>query len=236
MRARRNRVNRALSPALPALAALATPSAGCLATPLAHPLRASDGFTAEASGSLGLFAGNVRERTDTGENQSSGTASGVLSGSVGYAHVFGEHLGAQGGLFGPATLNEHNKSVLSSVSTYSFFTYQRALLSVGAGPEVGYGGFATTMGFELGPFGCAHLGAYARWFWPFVPAGNYTDNHRSHEFGVRARDGMVYLQYGFYQQMNGLNEIAVFGFGPTYSAHAYHQLTIGVLLDASTVR
>lgn len=153
----------------------------------------------------------------------------MLAGSVGYAHVFGDHIGVMGGVYGPATINLHNKSVLDAVSPYSFFTYQERMLSVGIGPEVGYGGFATTMGFELGPFGPIHAGAYARWFWPFVPAGNISDDHRSHEFGVRVRDGCVYLQYGFYQQMNALNELDVFG--TTYSAHAYHQLTIGVIIS-----
>jgi hypothetical protein len=220
---------------LPTLLSFSTLSlTGCIATPLAHPLRAHDGFTAEASGTVGLFAGDVREKTDTGYNESSGTGWGAVSGSIGYAHVFAERIGAMAGFYGPAGANEHNKSWLSSVAAYSFFTWQHPVLSVGIGPEVGYGGFATTMGFELGPFAGVHGGAYARWFWPFVPAGNYTDDHRSHEFGFRLRRGMLYGQYGFYQQVNGLNEFDVFG--TTYSAHAYHQLTLGLLFDASTVR
>ncbi len=217
------------------LLALSAVLPGCLATPLAHPLRANDGFTAEASGTFGLFSGHAREASGTGTfNESSGTGSGVVSGSLGYAHVVGDHFGMLGGLYGPATENQHNKSVLAYVAAYSFFTFQTPFVSVGAGPEIGYGGPSVTMGLELGPFSCVNVGAYARWFWPFVPAENITDDHRTHEFGVRVRSDILYFQYGYYQQMNGLREFDIFG--TTYSAHAYHMFTIGALFDASTVR
>lgn len=215
---------------------LAPALAGCLTVPLAHPLRATNGFTAEVQGTGALFSEHARERTDTGFNQSSGTGSATLGGSAGYSHVFADRFGVMGGLYGPAFENQKNHSAPAVAAAYSFFTYQLPLLSVGAGPEVGYGGTALTMGLELGPFagtGALHVGAYARWFWPFVQSGNATDDHRSHEFGARARLGLVYLQYAYNEQMAGLRELDVFG--TTYSAHAYHQLTLGVLFDASTV-
>lgn len=212
---------------------LSLAACGCLATPLAHPLRANDGFAAETSATMGVFSGHARERADVGFSESSGFGSATLSGSLGYAHVFGEHLGAMAGVYAPAMYDEHNLSVFSSAATYSFFTYQIPLLSVGAGPELGYGGAATTMGFELGPWDGLTAGAYARWFWPFVPASNISDDHRSHDFGVRLRRGMVYAQYGFYSQMNGLFEFYMFG--DVYRAHAYHLITLGLLFDASTI-
>jgi hypothetical protein len=211
-------------------------AAGCLATPLAHPLRANDGITAEPQGTVGLFSEHKREANGTGGfNESSGTASGILSGSLGYAHAFGDEktFGLQGGIFGPARENVKNHSALSAIALYSFFSYQLPILSVGAGPELGYGGFSTTMGLELGPWRDLTLGAYARWFWPFVPAENITDDHRNHEGGFRLRWGLVYAQYAYYEQMNGLREFDIFG--TTYSAHAYHQLTLGALFDSSTI-
>jgi hypothetical protein len=173
--------------------------------------------------------------------------------------VWNDSFGLQLGTYGPATENLKNHSIPAVVAFYSFLSFQTPILSVGGGPEIGYGGFSTTMAFELGPFsrdgrgarsaertesplggvgGRSPLtgitvGAYARWFWPFVPAGNFTDDHRAHEFGIRLRRGMPYLQYGFNQQMNGLREFTFFG--TELSAHAYHQLTIGALFDSSTL-
>jgi len=190
--------------------------AACV-TPLMHPLRAGNGFVAEAATSLQFGHGregscdNFQGCVD-GEGGAGGWNMIQLSG--GYSWLFWEHVGVMVGLYFPGWENLKDGDWTGTLGLWSFFTLQGPYASIGVGPEVGVGGWALTAGTELQLWGedalwMPRLGAYGRVFWPYeYDHPDYDDVHdvrvRTWEIGGRLRFGPVYIQYTYYTQVEGV--------------------------------
>jgi hypothetical protein len=190
--------------------------AACV-TPLMHPLRAGNGFVAEAGTSLQFGHGregscdNFQGCVD-GEGGAGGWNLLQLSG--GYSWLFWEHVGVMVGLYFPGWENLKDGDWTGTLGMWSFFTLQGPYASIGVGPEVGVGGWALTAGTELQLWGddafwMPRLGAYGRVFWPYeYDHPDYDDIHdvrvRTWEIGGRLRFGPVYIQYTYYTQVEGI--------------------------------
>src|SRR5262249_27244163 len=140
---------------------------GC-AAPLLHPLRASNGPVFELASTMTVDAGRRGVCDDEGCRDTDDRRIRLQSVEVsgGYSRVFARRFGVMGGLSAPAA-----KGWDAPLSAWSFFTVQNAFASAGAGPELGLGAAAVTIGGELQPWGDAvaqpRFGAYGRWSWPF---------------------------------------------------------------------
>src|SRR4051812_35039555 len=188
-----------------ALAAIAASAFGC-ATPMMHPLRASNGPVLELATSLRVGAGRRGECGDLGCVDSGHRAIAIdpLALSVGYSHVFGGHFGLMAGAQLPAP-----RGYVVPVAAWSFVTAQNEHASIGAGPDLGVGGGGGTVGGEIQPWGDEPLrfrfGAYGRSFVPFAPRPDAMDGRTSYwEGGGRLRFGPIYLQYAYQTHPGGV--------------------------------
>lgn len=195
-------------------------------TPLMHPLRAGNGFVAEASTSFQF--GHGREGSCDnfqGCVDGDGGAGGwnMLQLSGGYSWLFWDHVGVMVGLYFPGWENMKDGDWTGSLGMWSFFTLQGPYASIGVGPEVGVGGWALTAGTELQLWGddalwMPRIGGYGRVFWPYEYDHKERDGRvRTWEIGGRLRFGPFYIQYTYYTQVEG------YMYWPVYETAGYSQ-------------
>jgi hypothetical protein len=218
-------------------------AAGACATPLLHPLRASDGPYAEGAISYGIHAGR-HGSCDNFEGcvDSEGTGGGHLTFfqfGGGYSRVFREHFGAMIGAHFPAWEDFKSGAPYAALGLTSFLTLQNDYASIGLGPEVGVGGWAVTAGGEVQPWGRAiwapRVGIYGRRFWPFSPTDDEFDNRaKTYEVGARLRVAFIVLGYEYYMQDEGAMYWTIF---ETASyAQGHHTISLGISMDMDTAR
>lgn len=188
-------------------------------TPLMHPLRAGNGFVAEAGTSFQF--GHGREGTCDNDQGCVDSDDGAGAGgwnmiqlSGGYSWLFWDHVGVMVGLYFPGWENLKDGDWTGTMGMWSFFTLQGPYASIGVGPEVGVGGWALTAGTELQLWGedafwMPRIGGYGRIFWPYEydhPAPDSTSDVRvrTWEIGGRLRFGPFYIQYTYYTQVEGV--------------------------------
>jgi hypothetical protein len=225
-----------------AASVLAACASAC-ATPLLHPLRANQGPYAEGAISYGSHAGK-RGSCDNYEGcvESQGGGGGhiaIMQFGGGYSHVLYDHIGLMAGFHFPAWEDFKSDKPYGALGLTTFITAQNDYVSVGAGPELGVGGWAVTVGGEVQPWGkriwfpC--VGVYGRRFWPFSPTDEEFDNRvATWEAGGRIRSGPIVLGYEYYMQDEGAMYWTIF---ETASfAQGHHTFTLGLSIDMDTVR
>jgi len=212
-----------------------------------HPLRAGNGFVAEAATSFQFGHGrhgscdNFQGCVD-GHGGAGGWNMIQLSG--GYSWLFWDHVGMMVGLYFPGWENLKDGDWTGTMGMWSFLTLQGDYASIGVGPEVGVGGWALTAGTELQLWGedafwMPRIGGYGRIFWPYEydhPAPDSTRDVRvrTWEIGGRLRIGPFYVQYTYYTQVEGVM------YWEVYETAGYsqgmHIISIGGSVSADIVR
>jgi len=227
------------------LGALLLVALGACAPPLLHPLRASNGPYAEGAISYGVHTGrhgscdNFSDPSCTDAEGTGGGHMNFLQFGGGMSHVFREHFGVMGGIHFPAWEDFKHGAIYSAFGLTSFLTLQNDYASIGAGPEIGVGGWAVTAGGEVQPWGMEtwrpSAGVYGRRFWPFYPNDKEFDNRsKTWEVGARLRVAFIVLGYEYYMQDEGAMYWTIY---ETASyAQGHHTFTVGMSVDMDTVR
>lgn len=212
---------------------------GC-ATPLIHPLRATNGWVGEVATSIEITAGKQGSCYEGCQDRVVGTpAVNPAEGSIGYSHVAGGWFGAMAGIYMPAFENQKSNYGVGAVWTY--FTAQNDLIAAGVGPEVGPGGVAILSGLEVQPIGTQKkwtpaIGVYGRWFFPFEPTNEPFDARVPvSEYGFRGRYGPYFVEYTFYRPTKSLLSYA-YPIEGGYYTEAHHIFTVGMTFDAISKR
>jgi hypothetical protein len=208
-------------------------AAGC-ATPLLHPLRAQPGPVAENAISFAISAG---ERGGCGDG--SGCKEGgarafvpnLIQVSAGYAVVAEKHFGLLAGAYFPAWENMRTTKLYGGMAAYSYGVVQGDKVALGAGPELGVGGWALTTGADLRPWGTRGirpgLGVYTRFFFPWQPDYQDFDGRMATwEAGARLNVGPFYVQYAYVSQYHGARDHELWE--TSFYEQAFHIISIGV--------